>query len=215
MVIKVGEVYPSNNCGDMEVIEYVNSSKVRVRFIDTGFEKTTRAYTIRKGEIKDVLMPSIRGVGYVGEGTYKSSAKGKPTKEYQTWMDMIIRCYDAKHHIKNPTYTGCTIVRAWHNFQVFAKWFNEHYIEGYHLDKDIKVPGNKVYGPDTCTFVPASANIEKARAVTVMLRSPKGERVEVYNISKFARENGLDQGALSKVKNGKAKHHKGWTLYKD
>lgn len=30
--------------------------------------------------------------------------------------------------------------------------------EGLHLDKDIIIPGNKIYGPDTCAFVPIYIN---------------------------------------------------------
>ena len=215
MVIKVGEIYPSNNCGDMEVIEYVNTRKVLVRFIQTGFERYTYAHCIRIGGVKDPCSHSIYGVGYLGEGTYKVSVSGKTTKEYDTWHSMLRRCYGPKAMGGQSTYIGCTVVNDWHNFQVFGKWFTKHYIEGYELDKDIKVLGNKVYGPDTCMFVTHTENTVAARAITVTFKNPEGGRVEVYNIRKFARENGLIHSALSNVKNGKRNHHQGWTLWKE
>ena len=215
MVVQVGEIYTSSNCGNMEVIEYINSKKVKVRFIATGYEKFAEAGDIRNGAVKDVLVPSVYGVGYIGSGPHKAEISKNRTKEYATWQSMLQRCYDPKHHIKNPNYKGCSVVKEWHNFQVFAPWFNEHYIDGYHLDKDIKVPGNKVYGPDTCTFVTQAENTVAAHAPTVVFRNPAGERVEVHNVSAFARETGLNRSCLSALNTGKRKTHMGWTKWVD
>ena len=60
MAIKVGEIYTSTSCGNMEVIEYVNASKVRIRFLDTGYERYTAAKEVRSGKIRDLLTPSVR-----------------------------------------------------------------------------------------------------------------------------------------------------------
>ena len=215
MVIQVGEIYETNNFGTLEVIEYVNACKIGVRFLATGFERYTAAKEIRNGRVKDLFMPSVHGVGYMGAGTYSARTKGSITKEYSTWHGMIQRCYCPKSLEVRPTYKGCTVVKEWHNFQVFAAWFTNNYIEGCDLDKDIKVPGNKVYGPDTCMFVTHAENTITACAAAVVLYSPEGRRTEVYNLSKFARDNRLSQGALSAVKNGKANQHKGWTLHKE
>jgi hypothetical protein len=49
----------------------------------------------------------------------------------------------------------------WHNFQVFAEWFEREPNSGnfgFQLDKDLRLSGNKVYGPDTCSFVPSPIN---------------------------------------------------------
>jgi hypothetical protein len=42
------------------------------------------------------------------------------------------------------------------------------------------------------------------------LISPSGERVTVFSVSAFCRENGLDTGNLCKVIQGERQHHKGW-----
>lgn len=102
-----------------------------------------------------------KGVGVIGDGPYSSRENGKHTKEYNTWFDMISRCYDENYKRKLPTYAGCSVVESWHNFQVFAKWYTEHRNygkKGYQIDKDLKYPGNKIYGPDTCDVVPAIVN---------------------------------------------------------
>lgn len=106
----------------------------------------------------DPYTPSAYGIGYMGEGSYSSSENGIPTKCYKQWNSMLLRCYDEKHLVRYPTYRGCSVSEEWHNFQNFAKWYEKYYIEGYALDKDILIKGNKVYGPTTCCFIPAEIN---------------------------------------------------------
>lgn len=90
------------------------------------------------------------------------SKKGKHSKQFILWRDMMGRCYNGRHQKKQPTYIGCEVCEKWHNFQVFAKWYNENYyeIQGERvaLDKDILYKGNKIYSPGTCVFVPQSIN---------------------------------------------------------
>lgn len=57
-----------------------------------------------------------------------------------------------------PTYEGCSYAEEWKDFQLFAAWCDDNYMEGYQLDKDTKVLGNKIYSPDTCVFLPVTLN---------------------------------------------------------
>lgn len=82
----------------------------------------------------------------------------KQTKCYITWKDMIRRCYSSKYHERQPTYIGCEVCDEWKDFDVFFSWFEGNYKEGFALDKDILVQGNKVYSPTTCVFVPQYIN---------------------------------------------------------
>ena len=82
----------------------------------------------------------------------------KVLKFYDTWKGMIERCYSEKFHIKNPTYRGCTVCDSWLLLSNFREWFNANYREGLALDKDILIPGNKVYRPEACSFVPRYIN---------------------------------------------------------
>jgi hypothetical protein len=50
------------------------------------------------------------------------------------------------------------VCKEWHNYQTFAEWYYKYHIEGYRLDKDLKVMGTKVYSPETCTFIPVELN---------------------------------------------------------
>lgn len=60
---------------------------------------------------------------------------------------------------KAPSYLDCTV--EWKSEGEFIRWATEQvgYDRGFELDKDILVKGNRIYGPDTCTFVPAEINV--------------------------------------------------------
>ena len=77
---------------------------------------------------------------------------------YKTWFGMIRRCYDPTWIKKHPTYSNVSVCNEWLSLSSFKPWFDENYVEGYALDKDILVKGNKVYSPETCCFVPQEIN---------------------------------------------------------
>jgi hypothetical protein len=104
------------------------------------------------------FLKTVRGIGYIGEGKYLVSIKRKHTKIYITWRGLLERCYSESYHIKKPTYKDCSVHPDWHNFQVFAEWFEKNYVEGFELDKDILIKGNKIYSPETCCFIPPEVN---------------------------------------------------------
>lgn len=88
-----------------------------------------------------------------------TTVKGKKEKSYSTWKNILLRCYDRKQQNKIwGAYKGCKVCEEWLYFSNFKKWFDENYIEGYALDKDILIKGNKVYSPQTCCFVPPRIN---------------------------------------------------------
>ena len=77
---------------------------------------------------------------------------------YMTWKHMIARCYSKVFQEIHPTYIGCYVVDEWHTFSNFKAWMQTQDWKGKDLDKDLKVLGNKVYGPDTCMFIPPLIN---------------------------------------------------------
>jgi hypothetical protein len=78
---------------------------------------------------------------------------------YQKWIDILNRCYSKKSQEKNKSYVGCSVDYIWHDFDNFLKWFELNYIDGFQLDKDILLKGNKIYGPEYCCFVPKEINL--------------------------------------------------------
>jgi hypothetical protein len=152
----IGKLFPTLQCGDVEILEYIDGFNVKVRFLNTGYEGVYPAGNIKKGKIMDWTAPLVYGIGCMGFGKH-TSANNKPA--YRNWVQMIERCYVEDEKFIN--YFDKCVIPAWHNFQNFADWsgsqtgFN---VKGWQLDKDILIPDNKEYGPDVCCYVPARIN---------------------------------------------------------
>ena len=146
------------NCKEIaSIVNYANRNDITVQFKTTGELVKTTYSNFKKGKIKSHFTPSKYGVGYLGnEKTIDEN--GKSLKSYETWTNMLMRCYSEKY----PTYKDCCVCEEWLNYSNFKKWFNDNYyeIDGEQmaLDKDILVKGNKVYSPNTCVFVSKSIN---------------------------------------------------------
>lgn len=100
----------------------------------------------------------VRGIG-INDYKGRISEHGTLIPSYQCWVGMLTRCYDYKTHKKRSSYEDCYVCDEWKFFSNFKEWFDEHYVEGWHLDKDILVKGNKIYSPDKCCFVPCEINV--------------------------------------------------------
>lgn len=212
MNISIGKIFRSNNCGDFTVIKYNNCMDVIIEFNETNCRLVTQSGHIKRGSVNDPMSRSVYGVGFIGVGRYSSKVDNKTTKEYQAWTGMLTRCYSHLYQETRPTYKGCVVCEKWLNFQNFAKWHEQHYIDGCELDKDILGSG-KLYSPSTCKFVTPQENSEKALAKNHRFISPDGVAVNVYNLTKFSRENDLHQGAMCEVHSARRPHHKGWTKF--
>ena len=77
---------------------------------------------------------------------------------YRAWVNMLERAYDPKFHVTNPTYVGVTVCKEWHSFHAFRAWWLANHRDGFSLDKDLLVAGNREYGPDVCIYVPRWLN---------------------------------------------------------
>ena len=149
---------------EMKIIEYNNAKDIVIEFQDEYRTKIhTRYDCFKKGNIKNPYHKVICGIGYIGEGKYKTSDNKKHAKAYDVWIAMINRCYDPYYLNKYPTYIDCYVCDEWHCFQNFAEWFYKNYYEveneTMHMDKDIICKGNKIYSPKTCIFVPNNINV--------------------------------------------------------
>jgi len=215
-MISKGETYESKNSGTYIIVNYINNRNITIKFLDTGSLMVVGSKRVYDGAMKDRMRPSIAGVGYVGIGDHSpTDSRNAVSREYNAWHHMIMRCYDVKLQIKIPTYTDCEVCDEWHNFQVFAEWFKDNYIDGYELDKDIKIKGNKLYSPSTCLFVSKLDNILEAnkwKMSIVTVSNDDGRVEDVFNQSQFCKENGLQQANFNNMINGKRKSHKGWRL---
>ena len=208
--VSCGDIFKSNLCGEFMVLKYNSALKVDLVFLNTGYTTTTRIDHTRTGTVSDKLYPNLCGFGFIGIGDYKAKEGKSLSKPYAAWSGMIKRCYEEKRLKRNPTYRDCTVCDEWRNFQSFAKWFEKNYIEGYQLDKDILVDGNKIYSPEFCSFVTPKENIQKAHAKNYKFISPDGNITQVYNLSKFCDKKGLSKSSMCQVSKGKFAQYKGW-----
>ena len=160
MVHKNGDIVTLKNGKKIKILDYKTWKDITIIFLDeTNYITKTNSLNIR-GYIKNPYIPTISNIGYFGEGEYKAKIEGKMTRVYMVWTHIFERCYNENVRYKYPTYKNTTICEEWHNFQNFAKWYSENYIEGYFLDKDLKQMNseNKIYSPDTCVFISRKIN---------------------------------------------------------
>lgn len=157
----IGEEYLTNEGYVVEIVDYTNNINCTIKFNDVRSTtlKNVRKCNLKSGSVSNPYHPSVFGIGYLGEGVYRSKINNMQTKVYITWVSMLQRCYSEKSLIKHPTYKGCSVSEEWYDFQVFGDWFEENYKEGFELDKDILVKGNKIYSPETCRFIPKEINL--------------------------------------------------------
>lgn len=158
-----GEIGKNRFGTKMEIIEYQNYKNIVVEFKDLHKHKVRTAYNnFERGHVRNPYDKSVCSVGYLGVGIYSAGIGNKIMDEYSVWVSMMKRCYSKKFQKRFPAYKGCTVVSEWHNFQNFGEWYTENYYEidgeGTELDKDILIKGNKIYGPETCIFVPQKIN---------------------------------------------------------
>ena len=155
-----GKVCKSLNSGNFKVLKYNDSRNVVIQFLNTGYETTARLTNIKKGEVKDRLSPSVYGVGVVGT-KYPVSEGGVITKEYEMWRHMLQRCYSTMFKKQQPTYIDCAVSENFKSYEYFYEWCNKQVgftNQGWHLDKDLLIKGNKVYSENTCVFIPQEIN---------------------------------------------------------
>ena len=135
----------------------------KTMFLEFASETATEYMHTKSGKPRLVYSKkSLAGVG-INDAPYQVHMNLLGTRvkcpAYYTWSNMIKRCYSDKECLKYPTYMGCTVAPEWHSFMHFRDWWLQHYKDGYQLDKDLLVVGNKVYSPDTCIFVPQWLNM--------------------------------------------------------
>jgi hypothetical protein len=160
----VGYCYLTKQDYLITIVEVISKTRFIVKF-ESGFELEVTKRAIESGLVKYPFHPTVFDVGYLGVGKYgttdktsnrisKSNKRIKLAKAYQVWQGMLGRCYCPIVQIKQPNIRNLTVHIKWLNYQIFAKWFEENYIEGFDMSQNILIPKSTVYSPETCCFVP-------------------------------------------------------------
>lgn len=140
------------------IIDYRGCMDCDIKFDDGTVVKNKEYSKLKNGSVFNPNYPEILGIAFIGQGKYSSKEENKINSAYSKWKSIIMRCYSSKRLKTNPSYSNCTVDPVWFNFQKFAEWFYKNNIDGFELDKDILIKGNKIYSPNTCCFVPHEIN---------------------------------------------------------
>lgn len=159
----LGTIYVTNKSGRCSIIDYKGYSEVTVAFENPYCIVKCQLGQLRRGQVKNPLIPSFYDKGYIGDGKYGK----RDLDAFNLWLHVLMRAYDKNFHVRNPTYSSTKICDEWLNFQNFAAWCYDQEFFGakdskgnkFQLDKDILVRGNKLYSPETCCFVPQEVNV--------------------------------------------------------
>jgi len=103
----------------------------------------------------------VYGVG-INDKSKPSRVDKKLLKEYALWYSMLSRCFSKECQTNHPTYRECFVSENFRSYSFFYEWCQEQKgfgKQGWQLDKDILVKGNKIYSEDTCVFVPHNVNL--------------------------------------------------------
>jgi len=155
---RTGEKHITKEGYEIEIIEYFNRRNCTIQFKNEVILKKKSYSSILNGTIRNPYHISFFGKGYKGECNDREYVKVNLTRIESIWNNILVRCYSEDYRSKKNAYKDVTVCEEWHNFQNFAKWYEENYIEGFQLDKDILVKGNKIYSPENCCFVPQEIN---------------------------------------------------------
>lgn len=96
----------------------------------------------------------------INDADYVTQCKAtrKVCPYFLVWKNMLKRAYCKIERSRRPSYHGSDVCAEWLKFSTFKGWMELQDWQGKQLDKDLLVPGNKIYSPDTCCFVSREIN---------------------------------------------------------
>ena len=125
------------------------------------------------------MVALVQGGG-INDRSCPAKVNGKITKEYTLWRSMLQRCYSKPFLEKQPTYIGCSVSDNFKHYHLFHVWCQTQVgfgKEGYQLDKDLLIKGNKLYSEDTCVFIPNVTN-------SILLKTAAGRGLLPIGVTK-------------------------------
>jgi hypothetical protein len=175
----LGKVFKLKNNREATIVKYDGAYDITLKFDDDEIKEKVNMHHIKTGNVDH---PNFRnekcnifGIGSIGIGKHISRTKdGETIKKYTCWVHILERVFSKPFHEKCPTYKGCSVSKLWINYQIFGDWYDENYVDGWHLDKDILFKGNKSYSPEKCCFVPQEINKLFVKADAIRGKYPIG-----------------------------------------
>lgn len=151
------------NCkihGDFTCVPSDILRKERIGCSWCGRESSAKKNTGKK-KPTGVMLCERRGIFGVGYRDIVAYCEGKPLRTAKMWYGLLARCYCEKTQEKNPSYIGCNVSEDWLTYSKFKADVEKmvgYDKEGWELDKDVLIEGNKTYSFETCLFLPKEIN---------------------------------------------------------
>ena len=100
---------------------------------------------------------------------------------YQTWLNMLSRCYGTNKNVYTPSYSGVSVCEEWLKFSEFKSWMEKQEWEGKELDKDLFGDG-LLYKSENCCFISKQMNllVSSFRHSSGVSRYKDGKRWRAY-----------------------------------
>ena len=171
-----GKVFKTKNYGDVVVLDYYNARDVTIKFLNTGNVRKTGTSELKKGEIRDNEAFPVYIVGIMD--VPNEARRNVPIpKEYSIWNGVRHRCYNENIRHLTPSYQEAEMSENFKRYSYFKEWCNKQIgfdQDGWQLDKDILIKGNKLYSEATCCFVPPEINTLILKADRIRGKYPIG-----------------------------------------
>lgn len=156
----VGTVHTTSQ-GEFKILEWVDNKYRLGVFLNTGYMCKVSTPNLGMGKVKNHKLPSVYRVGYLDGIKIPARGDGDVRRAYDLWANMIKRAY--------TEYADSGVSTEWHSFRTFLNSLPD--VPGYemwlsgedvHFDKDIRIPGNKLYSLRACSFVTPFENMSDA-----------------------------------------------------
>lgn len=162
---RIGEERKDKTGTVAKIIGYKNCHNITIEYQDDfKFQQTTTYQNFCNNQFLNPYAATIYNKGIIG-AKYPLTINGTNTKEYNTWNNMLIRCFDDDYKKENPAYKYATCSDEWLLYEEFYEWLHKQ--ENFNvwinlrlsaIDKDILVKGNKTYSAKNCCLVPSYVN---------------------------------------------------------
>ena len=156
----IGKIYKTNSCGDCFVIDAKSSTDMTVMFYD-GYVAKVYKGNLDKGKVRNPYFKSNRSLGIYD---VKLRHREGILKVQTLWRNILQRCYMDDFHKRHPTYSDVNLSEEWFRYTDFENDIlsmenSDRFLnDGWVLDKDGIIIGNRLYSKETCCFIPKSLN---------------------------------------------------------
>lgn len=147
MEIDKNKVYYSKEGFAFHVVKYNAKSNYCVCFAyEQGFMQS-----ILITELDNFPSFKLYGKAYFDVNVIEEYDKKRKSLAFRTWSSIL-------HRVGEFSYKNVDVCKEWLLFSRFEIFHNKWYKKGFVIDKDLLSGEDKIYSPNTCTYMPGYLN---------------------------------------------------------